>query len=257
MKNLIRGAALLSALSIPASPALTQNAAACELPPNLVSPLKTGPFIVSTYHTTGVPGSDRVIQVQWPSGIRVPISGVPPGRTDGAERGISFTIPSGKLSMQNTAGELHEVTFPGFFFSVNSGVDGYPLYSRFGSVGGMPRSGELLDSGNGHTYHSSEGFETFPDEDHGDWTRYAYPDATGVAYNRDTFFRGTPDVAGVEAILRCKHWEGGPTEYSQCQLYKKLEPIFYRVTFDGRNLADLPVIEYVTDRVMKCVIGEL
>lgn len=257
MKNLIRGAVLLSALSIPSSPALTQNVAACELPPSLVSPLETGPFIVSTYHTTGVPGSDRVIQVQWPSNIRVPISGVPPGRIDGAERGISFTIPSGKLSMQNAAGELHEVTFPDFFFSVNGGVDLYPLYSSLALVGGMPRSGELLDSGNGHTYHSSEGFETFPDEDHGDWTRYAYPDETGVAYNRDTFFRGTPEVAGVEAILSCKRWEDGPTEYSQCHLHKKLEPIFYRVTFDGTNFTDLPVIEFIADRLTECIIGEL
>jgi hypothetical protein len=259
MKNIIRGAALLSALSISANPALTQNAAACELPPNLVSPLETGPFIVGTYHTTGVPGSDRVIQVQWPSEIENPLSGVPPGREDGATRTLLFHVPSGSVLIQNEHGGNEHVTFPRFSVLVGNGVDLYPLYSRLGLVGGMHSTGgrPLLESRAGFTYHSSEGFETFPNEDHGEWTRYAYPSPNRVSNRYDTFFRGIPEVDGVEAILSCKRWEDGPTEYSQCHLHKKLEPILYRVTFDGRNLTDLPVIEYVTDRLMECVIGEL
>ena len=248
---------MLSALSTSANPAFTQNAAACELPPSWVSPLETGPFIVGTYHTTGVAGSDRVIQVQWPTGIVYPLSGVPPGREDGATRTLLFHVPSGQVLIQNEHGDNEHATFPRFSVLVDGAADLYPLYSSLGRVGGMPHSGELLDSGLGYTYHSSEGFETFPDEDHGDWTRYAYPNETGVAYNRDTFFRGTPDIAGVEAILSCRRWEDGPTEYSQCHLHKKLEPIFYRIRFDGRDIQDLLVIEYVTDRLMECVIGEL
>lgn len=257
MKNLIRCAALLSALSVTASPALTQNAAPCELPPNLVSPLETGPYIVSTYHTTGVPGSDRVIQVQWPRDIESPLSGVPPGREDGATRTLVFNIPNGEVSVPGENVSINQSPFPSFTVLVGNGVDLYPLYSSLACVGGMPGSGKLLDSGQGYTYHSSEGFETFPDEDHGDWMRYAYPDETGVAYNRDTFFRGTPELAGIEAILSCKRWEDGPTEYSQCHLHKKLEPIFYRVSFDGRNFDDLSVIEFIADRLMECIVGEL
>ncbi|MEM7294655.1 MAG: hypothetical protein AAF420_14840, partial [Pseudomonadota bacterium] len=239
--------------------ALSQNAAACELPPNLVSPLETGPFIVSTYHITGVPGSDRVIQVQWPSGIESPLSGVPPGREDGATRTLVFNVPNGEVSIPIGNGGMSQAAFPNFTVLVGNGVDLYPLYSSLGSVGGMPSTGgrPLLKSAFGNTYHSSEGFETFPDEDHGVWTRYAYPGPNRVSNRHDTFFRGTPDVGGVEAILRCRRWEDGPAEYSQCHLHKKLEPIFYRVTFDGRNFTDLPVIEFIADRLMECVIGEL
>lgn len=257
MENIIKGAVLLSALSIPANPAFTQNAATCELPPNLVSHLENGPFIVSTYHNTGVPGSDRVIQVQWPAEIKVPVSGVPPGRADGAERNMAFNIPSGKVSISNEDGNSHQVSFPRFSVFVGGGVDLYPLYSRLGLVGGSPNRSGLLDSGLGHTYHSSEGFDLYLNENHGEWTRYSYPDENAFSYDKDTFFRGTPSIDGVEAILSCRRWLEGPSDYSQCELFKKLEPIFYRSTFDGKYLSDLPAIEYVTDRLMECIIGEL
>ena len=259
MKMMVKGVALLSTIYMTANPALSQNTAACELPPNLVSPLETGPFTVSTYHTTGVPGSDRVIQVQWPKDIKVPISGVPPDRTDGAESVMGFHIPDGEFSILNSRGKREGVSFPKFYFSVNSGVDRYPLYSRLRLIGGSsnPNIYELLDSGSGYTYRSSEGFDTFPDEDHGSWIRFAYPNARGTAYNKDTFFRGTPEIDGVEAILSCSRWIDGPIKYSQCQILKKREPFFYEATVQGRDIDDLPVIEYVMDRLMECIIGEI
>ena len=114
MKELVRGAAFVSALSMPANPVLTQSASACESPPDLVSPLETGMFIVSTYHTTGVAGSDRVIQLQWPSELKVPISGVPRGRADGAEKSMAFNIPSATASMKRGDGSFDQVSFPRF-----------------------------------------------------------------------------------------------------------------------------------------------
>ena len=256
LRRLAKGVLLLSVLSAPAHPALTQNASACKLPPNLVSPLETGPFVVSTYHTTGVARSDRVIQVQWPRGVRVPISGVRPGRTDGAESGISFNIPAGEITTRDEQGNVIRIGFPKFSMSADSGVDKYPLYSTLGSVGGLRGVGgrPLLDSGLGYTYHTSEGLITFPDEDHGDWIRYTYPNAWGVS-DQETFFRGTPDIHGVEAVLSCKLWVGGPQKYAQCKIFKKLEPIFYEVTVRGRYADDLPMIEYVADRLMECVLG--
>jgi hypothetical protein len=253
-RRLAKGVLLLSVLSAPAHPALTQNASACKLPPNLVSPLETGPFVVSTYHTTGVAGSDRVIQVQWPRGVRVPISGVRPGRTDGAESGISFNIPAGVIRGRNEQGEITQIGFPQFSMSAGNGVDKYPLYSKLGSIGGMRETSERIDSGLGYTYHSSEGLITFPEEDHGDWIRYTYPNAWGVS-EKETFFKGTPDINGVEAILSCNLWVDGPQKYAQCQIRKKLEPIFYEVTVRGRYAGDLPIIEYVADRLMECVLG--
>lgn len=256
MKKFLLGSTIfVAALFVTESPAFTQNAAACELPPGLDSPLEAGPFIVSTYHTSGVPGSDRVIQVQWPSEIKVRISGVPPGRTDGAERSMAFNIPNATASVKREDGSIDHVPFPNFLVFLEGGVDLYPLYSSLALVGGMSGFGELLDSGYGNTYHSSEGFEVFPDENHGDWMRYAYPTPNRVSSQYDTFFRGAPEVGGVEAILKCRRWAEGPEQYSQCQLFKKVEPIFYRSTFDGKFRPDVSIIETVSDALLDCILG--
>jgi hypothetical protein len=254
LRRLVKGVILLSVLAAPAHPALTQNASACKLPPNLVHPLETGLFIVSTYHTTGVAGSDRVIQVQWPRDIENPLSGVPTGRTDGATKTLLFAIPAGEITARDEQGDVVRIEFPKFSVFVRSGVDKYPLYSKLGSVGGMPETSERIDSGLGYTYHSSEGLITFPEEDHGDWIRYTYPNAWGVS-EEETFFRGTPDIHGVEAILSCTLWADGPTKYQQCKIEKKLEPLFYRMRFDSDYIKDIPIIEYVADRLMECVLG--
>ncbi|MGR3608642.1 MAG: hypothetical protein ACU0BN_07255 [Sulfitobacter sp.] len=242
-----------------ASQAFAADAAVCDLPEGLSSSIETGTFIVGTYHKTGIPGSERVIQVHWPKSYKLPVSGTPTGRTDGAEAQMSFAIPRTVLNQQRS-GSLsakEKVEVPEFSLLVGNGAEAYPLYSSLGLIGAMPRHGsrELLTSPQGTTYHSSEGFKTFPEEDHGDWVRYAYPGRNRVSNDSDTFFRGSPSVGSVHAIMRCNRWPEGPTRYSQCQVFKKIEPVFYSYTIDGRSMAAFPAVEIIADRLMECILG--
>ncbi|WP_162798584.1 hypothetical protein [Sulfitobacter sp. SK012] len=76
---------------------------------------------------------------------------------------MSLITPGGTVSILNESGKWDQVTFPKFSIFVGVDVDLNPLHARLALVGGMPRSDVLFDSGLGHTYHSSDGFNTFPD----------------------------------------------------------------------------------------------
>ena len=184
--------------------------AECDIPSEWYTKLESGPFIVSTYHTTGIVGSTRVIELQWPKELKTPISGVPPGRTDGAERSMGFE----NLSYRG---------LPKFDIFLSGAVDGYPLYSHLGLYARYSKTREILDSGLGFTYRRMDGLTLHPTENIGAWRSYSFESVSPRDEDIATWFRGHPTIEGVEAILICTRWK--PEEFGHCRIVKKIEPV--------------------------------
>ena len=137
-----------------------EGAESCRSIPQFTGPYEIGPFVVSTYHTTGTPGTDRVINLTWPDDLKGPLSGVKSGPTDGAESSMGFDFKNVMSLPDPETGEL--VQLPTFSISIRA-ADKLPLYSRMSRVAWGP-IGEVIKADSGHTYVSSEGFDvlTFP-----------------------------------------------------------------------------------------------
>lgn len=208
--------------------------------PQFAGPFKRGSLIVSTYHSTGIPGSNRTIEVDWPSALKVPISGVPPERDDGAERTMIFDFA-----------QLLEDPL-GFSIKINA-ADKLPLYSFLGLEAGQPDHGTVLRHPSGHTFISSEGFEIVDRPFLEGWTGFRYPNARAPGNDQDSWFFGETDVDGITGILSCRTDNEG--FYSRCRLKKKVEPIFYEVRFNANKLEEFETIEKLSDQLVSCMMN--
>jgi hypothetical protein len=220
----------------------------CRSLPEFSGPYASGPFVVSTYHVTGTPGSTRVITLNWPDDLKVPLSGVSPGRTDSAEEAMGFDFNNGMSLPDPETGERFEL--PGFKLSIR-GVDKLPLYSRMRIVGGGG-IGELLRSNEGHTYMSAGGFDILTDPSPEGWIQFAYPDSHQRAGSRDHWLRGDPVPGGVDLLLSCQRGQEG--QYTQCRVYGRVEPVNYDFFFDAVSVNYVDQMNNFAEAFVACLL---
>ncbi len=187
------------------------------------------------------------MELTWPADLKGPLSGVPPGRSDGAERTMGFDFVRTD-SLPNTDGSIVEM--PTFSLSITA-ADKMPLYSYMSNIGGGP-IGELLRSEEGHTYFSAEDFDILSDRSPDGWIQFSYPNATGPVRGRDRWFRGEPNPGGIELLLWCNKGEDG--QYSLCKAFGKVEPIFYDFRFDATGLDRIDEMNDFARKFVSCLM---
>lgn len=179
--------------------------------------------------------------------IKGPLSGVPPGRSDGAERTIGFdSIRTNSLPDEGST----SVELPTFSLAITA-AEKLPHYSYMISVGGGP-IGELLRGEEGHTYFSAQGFDILSERSPDGWIQFSYPNATGPVRGRDRWFRGEPSPGGVELLLWCN--KGEEIQYTLCKAFGKVEPVFDDFRFEATGLDKIDEMNDLARRFVSCLL---
>lgn len=196
-----------------------------EISENGAATIERNELIVSTYHTTGIPGSTRLMELSWPSGARRGPSGLPIGQAFGPEQSMGFTIFTGGIEI---------------WLSINA-VDKYPLSSMVGTLGGRKNS-EIKTHPEGFTYRSHSGYLELPTNLKG-W-KLIYYEPSWEAGKRNDLWIKNDDDGKVNSILRCK--KDGFVKFPKCEFWTKIEPIFVQASFDKIDIDRLDEIEVET-----------
>lgn len=242
---------VLSALAFVATAGASQQADQtddlCRSVPHWKGPYKTGLLAIGTYHVTGVPGSDRLIEATWPISDISPFPDVQ--RDDGANETLIFYFDPMPLDLDNPydTGILPEIDL------TLRGVEKFPLYSSISINAGGPL-GEMLRHKDGHTYRSAEGYVITEEQNLEGWVQYAYPNALQFSGGEDTWFLGNPDVDGIELLLVCRNNPSG--EYQSCSITGKTEPFRYTATFDADDLDQIWAIDAFANDFIYCMLEE-
>jgi len=245
-KSLLIPSALL-ALVTASSTQANESPTSCQSVPHWQGPFKTGALAIATYHVTGEPGSDRLIQATWPNSDISPFPDIQ--KDDGASETLIFYFEPLPLDQDNS----YDISIlPKIALSLR-GVDKYPLYSYMLRNAGGP-IGELLRHKDGHTYRSAEGYIITEEQNLEGWTQYTYPNARQFSNGEDAWFFGTPDVDGIELLLVCRNNPSG--EYQSCSITGKSEPFRYTARFDADDLDQLRGIEAFANDFISCMLEE-
>lgn len=221
----------------------------CRSLPHSSGPYMTRPLKISTYHVTGVPGSERLLELTWPSKDLSPFSGVGLKRNDNAWEGLTFYFPH--ISLE--AGGRHKADYLPKIDLTVTGVDKYPLYSDMAwNAGYFGRDYSLLRHEDGYTYHSSEGFIVTQEQNMEGWVQYTYPDALRSSNGEDSWYLGKPDVDGIERLLECANSPSG--EYHSCTITAKLEPFRYSARFPAADLDKIWAVDAFANDFVSCIL---
>lgn len=224
-----------------------ESLTSCYSVPHWQGPFKTGSLAIGTYHITGEPGSERLIEATWPRSDLSPFPDVQ--RDDGASETLIFYFDPMPLDLDNPYGTS---ILPKIALTLR-GVDKFPLYSSMARIAGGP-IGELLRHPDGSTYRSSEGYIIAEEQELEGWVQYAYPNALQPSNGRDSWFQGTPDVDGIELLLECRNNPSG--EYQSCSITGKSEPIRYTARFDAVDLDQIRAIDAFANDFVSCMLEE-
>lgn len=242
------GLAVMLATAAGSTSIAEEDAESCRSIFQFAGPYESGPFVVSTYHITGTPGTDRVIDLTWPKELKGPLPGVSPGRTDGAEEFIAFDFKNAMSLPDPETGE--RIQLPTFSISIRA-ADKLPLYSRMSRVAWGP-IGEVIKANSGHTYVSSEGFNVLTAPSPEGWIQYSYPDSIYHNSKNNSWIRGEPTPDGVDLILRCD--KGVETQRTRCHIFGKVEPVFYDFYYHTVGVGPLEEMNHFAEEFVSCLL---